>query len=161
MHLVAKVNFGCTLIQNGKHRAMKSRQTLSILTIATLGLAACGGSDNPSATMFNTLSKTAPIVIGHRGASGELPEHTIEAYKRAIEQGADCIEPDLSLTKDGIMIARHEPMLDDTTDVVDKFAASRKSTRMLDGVSTTAFFASDFTLAEIKTLRAKQPPWTK
>jgi glycerophosphoryl diester phosphodiesterase len=107
--------------------------------------------------MFKTLSKTAPIVIGHRGASGELPEHTIEAYKRAIEQGADCIEPDLSLTKDGIMIARHEPMLDDTTDVADKFAASRKSTRMLDGVSTTAFFASDFTLAEIKTLRAKQP----
>jgi glycerophosphoryl diester phosphodiesterase len=96
-------------------------------------------------------------VIGHRGASGSLPEHTLEAYKLAIEQGADFIEPDLVMTKDGELIARHEPMLDDTTDVADKFPASRRSTKMMDGVSTTAFFASDFTLAEIRTLRAKQP----
>ncbi len=128
-----------------------------VLVSAVLGLAACGGSNNDSASRFNTLSGSAPIVIGHRGASGELPEHTIEAYKRAIEQGADCIEPDLELTKDGIMIARHEPMLDDTTDVATKFPAARKSTRSLDGVTTTAYFSSDFTLAEIKTLFAKQP----
>lgn len=117
-------------------------------------LAGCGGGGD---RYPNQLNKEAPIVIGHRGASGELPEHTLEAYKRAIEQGANCIEPDLSLTKDGVMIARHEPMLDDTTDVAIKFPASRKSTRNLDGVSTTAYFASDFTLAEIKTLRATQP----
>ncbi len=130
-----------------------------VLVSAVLSLAACGGSNNDSdnARRFNTLSGSAPIVIGHRGASGELPEHTIEAYKRAIEQGADCIEPDLELTKDGIMIARHEPMLDDTTDVAAKFPAARKSTRSLDGVTTTAYFSSDFTLAEIKTLFAKQP----
>lgn len=133
----------------------RSTTTLSwvVLTGTVFGLAACGGSD----PRFNTLNGEAPIVIGHRGASGELPEHTLEGYKRAIDQGANCIEPDLTLTKDGVMIARHEPMLDDTTDVADKFPASRKATRNLDGVSTTAYFASDFTLAEIKTLRAKQP----
>lgn len=129
-----------------------SPMTWCVLTSSALGLAACGGSDSP----FNTLSGESPIVIGHRGASGELPEHTLEAYKRAIDQGAQCIEPDLVLTRDGTMIARHEPMLDDTTDVGDKFPASRKAVRNVDGVSTTAYFASDFTLSEIKTLRAKQ-----
>lgn len=124
-----------------------------VLASSVFGLTACGGSDDPK---FNTLTGDAPIVIGHRGASGELPEHTLEGYKRAIDQGANCIEPDLVLSKDGVMVARHEPVLDDTTDVADKFPASRKSTRNLDGVSTTAYFASDFTLAELKTLRAKQ-----
>jgi len=75
----------------------------------------------------------------------------------AIELGADFVEPDLVLTKDGVMIARHEPMLDSTTDVASKFPESRKSTKNVDGVQETAFFASDFTLAEIKTLRAIQP----
>lgn len=126
------------------------------LVSAMLSLAACGGNSDSPPTL-KTLNGAVPIVIGHRGASGELPEHTIEAYKRAIEQGATCIEPDLELTKDGIMIARHEPMLDDTTDVAAKFPASRQSTRSLDGVTTTAYFSSDFTLAEIKTLFAKQP----
>jgi glycerophosphoryl diester phosphodiesterase len=98
-----------------------------------------------------------PLVIGHRGASGERPEHTLAAYQLAIAQGADFIEPDLVLTRDGVMIARHEPVLDATTDVATKFPASRKATRNLDGVPTTAYFASDFTLAEIKTLRAVQP----
>ena len=119
--------------------------------VLALTLAACGNNDD-----FNTLSGKAPLVIGHRGASGDLPEHTLESYKRAIEQGADFVEPDLVLTKDGQMIARHEPMLDSTTDVASKFPASRKTTRMLDGDSTTAYFANDFTLAEIKTLRAVQ-----
>ncbi len=127
--------------------------SFTLVAAAALALTGCGGGDRYA----NQLNFEAPIVIGHRGASGELPEHTLEAYKRAIDQGANCIEPDLSLTKDGVMIARHEPMLDDTTDVADKFPASRKTTRNLDGVSTTAYFASDFTLAEIKTLRAKQP----
>jgi glycerophosphoryl diester phosphodiesterase len=147
--------FGSTSITG---EIMKQRLFLgSMLMAAFFALAACGGGDDkPAAPKFNTLSGAAPIVIGHRGASGELPEHTLEAYKRAIDQGANCIEPDLALTKDGVMIARHEPMLDDTTDVADKFPASRKSTRNLDGVTTTAYFASDFTLAEVKTLRAKQ-----
>ncbi len=115
-------------------------------------LAACGGSDNK----YQTLNGEAPLVIGHRGASGTLPEHTLEAYQLAIDQGADIIEPDLVLTSDGELIVRHEPMLDSTTDVATKFPASRMATRMVDGVSTTAYFASDFTLAEIKTLRAVQ-----
>jgi glycerophosphoryl diester phosphodiesterase len=98
-----------------------------------------------------------PLVIGHRGASGYLPEHTLESYTRAIEMGADFIEPDLVSTQDGVLIARHEPNLIATTDVADhpEFA-SRKKTIKLDGVDETGFFASDFTLAEIKTLRAKQ-----
>jgi glycerophosphoryl diester phosphodiesterase len=103
-----------------------------------------------------TLHGQAPIIIGHRGASGYLPEHTLQSYQLAISQGAHYIEPDLVLTKDGVLIARHEPMLGGTTDVASKFGAARMSTRMVDGVSTTDYFASDFTLAEIKTLRAVQ-----
>jgi glycerophosphoryl diester phosphodiesterase len=97
------------------------------------------------------------IVVAHRGASGYLPEHTLEAYKMAIEMGADFIEPDLVVTKDGVLIARHEPMLSGTTDVADRPEfASRKTTRKVDGVETTDWFAGDFTLVEIKQLRAKQ-----
>lgn len=101
----------------------------------------------------------APLVIGHRGGgSGYLPEHTLEAYALGIELGADYVEPDLVATKDGHLIARHEPNLINTTNVKDlpQFAA-RKRTVMLDGVPDTGFFASDFTLAEIKQLRAVQP----
>ncbi len=128
-------------------------KTLAIVLSAAF-LQACGGSDDSPA--FKTLSGAEPLVIGHRGASGILPEHTLEAYTAAIEQGADFIEPDLVLTQDGVMIVRHEPMLDSTTDVASKFPASRMRTRNVDGVATTAYFASDFTLAEIKTLRAVQ-----
>jgi glycerophosphoryl diester phosphodiesterase len=128
-------------------------KTFAVALMATLTLLACGGDD----AQWATLDGTRPLVIGHRGASGLLPEHTLEAYKLAIEQGADFIEPDLVLTRDGEMIARHEPMLDDTTDVASKFPTARRSTRDVDGVATTAYFANDFTLAEIKTLRAIQP----
>lgn len=110
-----------------------------------------------AATPFNTLTGAAPIVIGHRGASGYRPEHTLAAYELAIMQGAKFIEPDLVATKDGHLIARHEPMLGATTDVEAKFGVGRKSTKILDGISVTDYFASDFTLAEIKTLRAIQP----
>lgn len=133
---------------------MRLQLLLSLTALAALQ--ACGGGDDNNAAPYQTLNGAAPLVIGHRGASGELPEHTLEAYALAIARGADYIEPDLVMTQDGVLIARHEPMLDDTTDVADKFAASRKTTKMLDGVATTAYFASDFTLAEIKTLRAKQ-----
>jgi glycerophosphoryl diester phosphodiesterase len=96
-----------------------------------------------------------PLVIGHRGASGYRPEHTLASYELAIEMGVDYVEPDLVLTKDGVMIARHEPLLGSTTDVANhpEFE-SRKTTRVLDGVEVSDWFASDFTLAEIKTLRA-------
>lgn len=129
---------------------------------ATALLSACGGGGGEEAgdEAMDLMAKGSPgkppLVIGHRGASGELPEHTLEAYQRAIDQGADFIEPDLVLTRDGHMVARHEPMLDGTTDVAAKFPG-RRTTRVLDGVPTTAFYASDFTLAEIKTLRAVQP----
>ena len=115
-------------------------------------VAGCGGSEDD----YNTLDGKAPLVIGHRGAAGERPEHTLEGYRLAIEQGADFIEPDVVMTQDGQLIARHEPMLDSTTDVALKFPASRRTTRNVDGVSTTAYFANDFTLAEIRTLRARQ-----
>jgi glycerophosphoryl diester phosphodiesterase len=108
-----------------------------------------------AAPAYNTLDGSAPLVIGHRGASGYRPEHTLESYLLAIQQGANYIEPDLVMTKDGHLIARHEPMLGGTTDVASRFP-TRKTTKMVDGVATTDYFASDFTLAEIKTLRAIQ-----
>ncbi len=95
------------------------------------------------------------LVIAHRGASGYLPEHTLAAYAVAILQGADFIEPDLVMTKDGHLIARHDNVLDLTTDVAGRpeFAA-RRTTKTVDGVSITGWFSEDFTLAEIKRLRA-------
>ena len=96
-----------------------------------------------------------PLIIAHRGASGTLPEHTIEAYALAIEQGAHFIEPDLVRTRDGVLIARHENELSDTTDVAEKFP-NRKATRTVDGRETTGWFVEDFTLAEVETLRAKE-----
>jgi glycerophosphoryl diester phosphodiesterase len=98
-----------------------------------------------------------PILIAHRGASGDRPEHTIEAYALAIEQGADFIEPDLVLTKDGVLVARHENEISGTTDVADhpEFAA-RKTTKEIDGESMTGWFTEDFLLAELRTLRAKE-----
>jgi len=104
-----------------------------------------------------TLSGQKALIVAHRGASGYLPEHTIEGYKLAIEMGADFIEPDLVATKDGVLIVRHEPMLSGTTDVSEKPEfVSRKRVRKIDGVDTDDWFAGDFTLAEIKSLRAKQ-----
>jgi glycerophosphoryl diester phosphodiesterase len=98
-----------------------------------------------------------PIVIGHRGASGYVPEHTLTAYFIAIQQGADCVEPDLVMTKDGVLVARHENEIGGTTNVADKPEfASRRVTRSIDGVSITGWFTEDFTLAELKTLRAKE-----
>jgi len=95
------------------------------------------------------------IIIGHRGASGHRPEHTIESYSLAIAMGADFIEPDLVSTKDGVLVARHENEIGGTTDVADKFP-TRKATKTIDGQSITGWFTEDFTLAEIKTLRAKE-----
>jgi glycerophosphoryl diester phosphodiesterase len=99
-----------------------------------------------------------PLIIGHRGAAGYLPDHTLAGYALAIRMGADYIEPDLVATKDGHLIARHEPDISATTNVADhpEFAG-RKRTETIDGAEVTGWFASDFTLEEIKTLRAVQP----
>ena len=96
-----------------------------------------------------------PLVIAHRGASGHRPEHTIEAYTLAVEMGADFIEPDLVSTRDGVLIARHENEIGGTTDVAEKFADRRRS-KTIDGRSVTGWFTEDFTVAEIKTLRARE-----
>jgi len=97
------------------------------------------------------------LIIAHRGASGERPEHTLLAYQRAIDQGADFIEPDLVPTKDGFLVARHENDIAETTDVADhpEFAL-RKTTKTIDGLATTGWFTEDFTLAELRTLRARE-----
>ncbi|MDO9487763.1 MAG: glycerophosphodiester phosphodiesterase [Sphingomonadaceae bacterium] len=98
-----------------------------------------------------------PLVIAHRGASGDRPEHTLAAYELAIDQGADFIEPDLVPTKDGVLVARHENEISGTTDVADRadFAA-RKTTKTIDGMAVTGWFTEDFTLAELKSLRARE-----
>jgi glycerophosphoryl diester phosphodiesterase len=98
-----------------------------------------------------------PLVIGHRGASGYRPEHTLASYRLAIAMGADYIEPDLVSTKDHVLVARHEPEISTTTDVADhpEFA-DRRATKILDGVELTGWWTEDFTLAELRTLRAKE-----
>ncbi len=127
---------------------------LMILMIAA-AVAFC--STPVMAQQFKTLDGKPPLVIGHRGAPGYLPEHTLEAYKLAIEQGADFIEPDLVMTKDGHLIARHEPMLSSTTDIADRPEfTGRKRKMLVDGVETDDWFAGDFTIDEIRILRAKQ-----
>ena len=97
------------------------------------------------------------VVIAHRGASGERPEHTLESYRLAIEQGADYIEPDLVMTRDGVLIARHENEIGGTTDVANRpeFAARRRA-QIIDGETMTGWFTEDFTLAEIRGLRARE-----
>jgi glycerophosphoryl diester phosphodiesterase len=96
-----------------------------------------------------------PIVIAHRGASGHRPEHTIAAYALAIEMGADYIEPDVVSTKDGVLVARHENEIGATTDVAVRFP-DRRATRIVDGDTITGWFTEDFTLGELRALRAKE-----
>lgn len=105
----------------------------------------------------STLSGEPAIVIAHRSASGNVVEHSLEAYQRGIDYGAHFIEPDLVLTKDGVLVARHENEISGTTNVADKpeFADS-KTTKSIDGRDYTGWFTEDFTLAELKTLRAKE-----
>lgn len=103
------------------------------------------------------MTKNKPIIIAHRGAQSIYPEHTMQGYKMAVQLGADYIEPDLVMTKDGVLIARHEPFISTTTNVstLPQYA-NRKTTKLLDGVAVTDWFVSDFTLRELKTLRARQ-----
>ncbi|MBU2116565.1 MAG: glycerophosphodiester phosphodiesterase [Alphaproteobacteria bacterium] len=97
------------------------------------------------------------LVIAHRGASGERPEHTRAAYELAIAQGADFIEPDLVMSRDGVLVVRHENALSDTTDVAGRPEfADRRRTQDIDGRATTDWFSEDFTLAELRTLRTRE-----
>lgn len=97
------------------------------------------------------------LIIAHRGASGDRPEHTLAAYDLAIDQGADYIEPDLVATADGALVARHENEISGTTDVADRPEfAGRRTTKMIDGEEYTGWFTEDFTLAELRTLRARE-----
>ncbi|MFA7767753.1 glycerophosphodiester phosphodiesterase [Streptomyces sp. NRRL S-448] len=98
-----------------------------------------------------------PTVIGHRGASGYRPEHTIGSYQLALDLGADVVEQDLVPTRDGHLVCRHENEIGGTTDVAEhpEFA-SRRTTKSVDGVAVTGWFTEDFTLAELRTLRAKE-----
>ncbi len=124
---------------------MMTRRTLAM---SSLALAATPALAQP---------KGRPMVIAHRGASGERPEHTLMAYELAIAQGADFIEPDLVPTRDGHLVARHENEISGTTDVAARpeFAA-RKAAKTIDGQQVTGWFTEDFTLAELKTLRARE-----
>jgi glycerophosphoryl diester phosphodiesterase len=106
---------------------------------------------------FTLFRANPPIIIAHRGASGTVPEHTLAAYAKAIDEGADYIEPDLVMTKDKVLVIRHENEISGTTDIAahPEFA-TRKTTKLIDGESITGWFTEDFTLAELKTLRARE-----
>ncbi|MEQ8935277.1 MAG: glycerophosphodiester phosphodiesterase family protein, partial [Amphiplicatus sp.] len=129
-------------------------------SIGATALAACA-TQHPKEPMmvWNTLDCEAPLVIAHRGASGYLPEHTLEAYRRAIEMGADMIEPDLVFSRDGVLVARHDRYLSTTTDVADRpaFAARKRANDDPNDSPRVDWWVEDFTLAELKTLRARQP----
>ena len=129
-----------------------TRRNLMLSGVAALSL--------PTMSPISAAAKAnrpAPLITGHRGAPGYLPEHTIPGYELAIKMGADFIEPDVVSTSDGHLVVRHDATLSGTTDIDahPEFAA-RKRMRTLDGIDTTDFFVCDFTLAELKTLRARQ-----
>lgn len=140
---------------------MRGRFETFLALVMLMGAALSGAQPAMAAP-----SRVEPIVIAHRGASAYRPEHTLEAYDLAIEQGADFVEPDLVATRDGALIARHEPYLGgdnadfagaDSTDVASRPEfADRKRTVVIDGVTLTGWFATDFTLAEIRTLHARE-----
>jgi len=125
---------------------LRASAALPLLAGCALSLSGCSDEELPKL-----------LVIGHRGASALRPEHTLASYRKAVEDGADVIEPDLVSTKDGVLVARHENEISGTTNVstVAKFE-SRKATKTIDGVQVTGWFTEDFTLAELKELRARE-----
>jgi glycerophosphoryl diester phosphodiesterase len=140
-------------------RTITRRPTALLMAAALLLLALTqvAGAAARSERVDKGGGRRLPLVIGHRGASGYRPEHTLASYRLAIDMGADFIEPDLVSTKDGILVARHENEIGGTTDVADhpEFAA-RRVTKTIDGVLVTGWFTEDFTLAELRTLRARE-----
>jgi glycerophosphoryl diester phosphodiesterase len=136
---------------------MRRLAALALSGVALIAVVGPGASaDQQGADSYGNHEPKVTI-FGHRGAAGYRPEHTLASYELAARMGADYIEPDLVTTKDGQLVARHEPEIGGTTDVADhpEFA-SRKTTKNLDGTPTTGWFTEDFTLAELKTLRAKE-----
>jgi glycerophosphoryl diester phosphodiesterase len=145
--------------------AVTARSLSSVALVIAVAAALSAGasragrsSGRPAAEPAEHDPSTArPIVIGHRGASGLRPEHTLASYELAIDQGADFVEPDLVVTKDGVLVARHESEISETTDVAGRPEfADRRTTKLIDGVRTEGWFTEDFTLGEIKSLRAKE-----
>jgi glycerophosphoryl diester phosphodiesterase len=138
-------------------RTFTRRPTALLLAAALLllGLTQVAGATAADERADRGGGRRLPLVIGHRGASGYRPEHTLASYRLAIEMGADYIEPDLVSTRDHMLVARHENDITGTTDVADhpEFA-DRKTTKTIDGVEHTGWFTEDFTLAELRTLRA-------
>ena len=138
--------------------ARQSRLTLRHLLAACsllLPVAAIAATPDASVAAKHGRDEPHPLIIAHRGASGYVPEHTLASYALAILQGADYVEPDLVMTRDGQLVARHDNELGLTTDVSQRPEfADRKRTQRVDGVNLTGWFSEDFTLAELKTLRA-------
>jgi glycerophosphoryl diester phosphodiesterase len=127
-----------------------------LLAAAALAAApACAAPARPAPDAAAPRARPAPLVIAHRGASGHLPEHTLAAYDLAIRMGADYVEPDLVSTRDSVLVARHENEIGGTTDAAVKFPA-RRTTKTVDGERVTGWFVEDFTLAELRTLRARE-----
>ncbi len=144
------------------HRAPR-RTICACLVLAGVWLSGCR-SNSPLAGTSSAVgtpssveraASPSPLIIAHRGASGHRPEHTLEAYALAIAMGADYIEPDLVSTKDGVLVARHENEIGGTTDVAQKFP-ERRTRKVIDGDTMSGWFTEDFTLAELRTVRAKE-----
>ena len=131
------------------------KRTLLALPGAALVLAASLPLLSGGATAASKTFDEAPLVFGHRGASGYRPEHTLESYQLAIRMGADVIEPDLVSTKDGVLVARHENEISGTTDVEQRFPAL-KTVKTVDGKAVEGWFTEDLTLAQLRTLRAEE-----
>ena len=158
----------CTLASPPARPAVISRRFARVMEIlgkvnttaafaAATALAATPAGATTERPVLQHRATTVPIVIGHRGAPGYRPEHTLASYRLAIAMGADYVEPDLVSTKDGVLVARHENEISGTTDVADHSEfADRLTTKTIDGRVVTGWFTEDFTLAELKTLRAKE-----
>ena len=133
------------------------KRTTLVLSLALL--AGCNDDDTNSVNTSTPPQYQEPklLIVGHRGASGTRPEHTLAAYQKAIDDGADFIEPDLVPTKDGYLVARHESEIKDTSNIAS-FAqfADRTQTKVIDGVSYTGWFTEDFYLNELKQLKARE-----
>lgn len=150
-----------------RHPASRAGRLAGLLLLAATLLAACATPPKIEAPAFEEAAQAPagpprPLVIAHRGASALRPEHTIAAYQKAIQDGADVIECDLVMTRDGVLVARHENDITQTTNVAElpQFA-DRKHTKVVDGDRRSGWFTEDFTLAELKTLRARErlPQW--
>jgi glycerophosphoryl diester phosphodiesterase len=133
---------------------------LALLALSAVFATACAAQPGaepgrPIGPPAEEATRPPPLIIGHRGAPGYRPEHTLVSYELAARMGADYVEADVVPTKDGVLVNRHEPEIGGTTDVAShpEFA-NRKSTKVIDGITMTGWFTSDFTLAELKTLRA-------